>query len=115
MKKIKMISLLTLFVLVAGSFFIFAKRPVDNKPETVMVKTFYHGNGLKADVTAWVDYGNGKIENTELVYPFKVSDAQSNGSKIIEIVQKLNNQGYKVISHSESGVTPNETWVLTLK
>jgi|GEM_PF-6697235 len=115
-KNIKLISLLSLFIISATTFFIFAKRPADDKPETIMVNEYHYGN---ANI-AWVDYGGDKIEKTELKSYRTVEDVQSNLSEVLAIIQKLNSRGYKVISHSEysakrDGDVQQCTWILTTK
>ncbi len=110
-KHFKIISLLSLFVIASTTFFIFAKRPADDKPETVIVKVFGGSNLGKSLINVY--YGNNKIEETKA----KLNDIPE---AELEIIQKMNNLGYKVISHSEysmpsSIITVNETWVLTLK
>ena len=63
MKRIKLISLLFVFVFGSTVFFIFAKSPANDKPETIVMRVFQQFGGKKI---AWVDYGNSKIEITEL-------------------------------------------------
>ena len=63
MKTIKLISLSLMFVVGTCVFFIFAKRPADERPETITLRVFQQFEGKKV---AWVDYGNSKIEITEL-------------------------------------------------
>ena len=102
-KHLKLISLLSMFIIATTTFFIFAKRPAQDKPETVMVKVYI----------GYIEtyFGNDKIE--ELDYKPKEGN-----KKLIDVIQKLNVQGYKVISQSQSTNSNNsfsETWVLTLK
>jgi hypothetical protein len=111
MKKIKLFSLLSLFVIVAGVLFIFAKKPGAEGPETIMVKCYQAGKQI-----AWVDYGNGRIEETKLDGITSVDLVKSTNSKILTLLQRLNLEGYKVISHSESYYgTLLETYILTKK
>ncbi len=108
-KHIKIISLLSLFVITSATFFIFAKRPADDKPETVMVRS----NDEYGELS--ICYGADKIEELS----FKARDQKSGNKLIIQTIQKLNSEGYKVISQSQSGTHSTfgaqETWVLTLK
>ncbi len=101
---LKIISLLSLFVITATTCFIFAKRPADDKPETVLVKVY--GGEIE------IYYGNDKTEEVD----FKQKEEHK---KLIDVIQKLNAQGYKVISQSQcligTSFTITETWVLTLK
>ena len=117
----KIFSLLSLFAVAAIAFFIFAKSPADTKPETIMVKSLHYTTGSESFV--WVDYGNGKWESTPLAMENdRYNNIQANSSKVLGIIQKLNGDGYKVISHSESGYKLDDggnyhgdTWVLVLK
>jgi hypothetical protein len=104
-KHLKLLSLLSLLVIASTTFFIFAKRPADDRPETVMVK---RTNGV---IETYL--GNNQIEKS-------ISKSNQNedvNEDVIETIQKLNTKGYKVISQSEllSGSVKIETWVLTLK
>jgi len=114
-KHLKLLSLLSLFVIASATFFIFAKRLVDDRPETVMVNVFqkYYGKDV-----AWIDYGNSKIVKTDIDGFAKEDNFISSSSKILAIIQKLNSEGYKVISQSQGTTTTDtyyETLVLTLK
>lgn len=107
MKKIKLISLLAFFVLVAGSFFIFAKRPLDDKPETVMVY-IYGGVGT-------IDYGKGKTETFDEIIPSTNKNSiRESRSKLLSIIQRLNNEGYKVVTDAEID-SYESTLILTRK
>jgi len=117
-KHLKLISLLSLFVIASTTCFIFAKGPADDKPETVMVKVFNGYSYKNADNLAWIDYGNGKIDGSTTLDNCSDADkVRSNNSKILSMIQKLNLEGYKVLSHSETATEAyyTETWVLTLK
>ncbi len=116
-KRLKLISLLSLFAIASTTFFIFAKRPAEDKPETVFVKVWM----LLGKNEAWIDYGNSKIIETDVSgwgnNGASFDKYKSSSSKVLEIIQKLNLEGYKVISQSQSqqGPADVETWVLTLK
>jgi len=106
-KHLKLLSLLSLFVIAATTFFIFAKRPGEDKPETIMVRVQRFGLMDKSPVSIF--YGENKIETSEF-------DPKALNKSVIGIIQRLNSEGYKVISHSEStGNFMQETWILTLK
>ena len=119
-KHLKLISLLSLFVIATTTFFIFAKRPADDKPETIMVRV-YPGDLFAKPVVA-VYNGGDKIEKTE----FSPKDLYQS---LFDIIQKLNLDGYRVISQSNyvipsgGGGSPGapisgkvyEVWVLTKK
>ena len=115
-KHLKLISLLSLFIISATSFFIFAKRPGEDKPETVVVRVFQKNLGKRL---VWTDYGNSKIEQKEIDGFYTGNDAKSSGSTILSMIQNLNSQGYKVVSQAQSvageGQVIYETWVLTPK
>ena len=111
-KHIKIVSLLSLFVIASTTFFIFAKRPADDRPDTIIVKSYQNPLGTSSTSSFGVFYGKGKVVETELEGYGDSKKRQSSYLKILDAVQNLNAEGYKVTSYIETGLY-NQTWVLT--
>ena len=117
-KHFKLIALASLLMFAASALFIFSKSPADDKPETIIVKMFRGDLFDKAAIE--VMYGGDKTE----INKYSLKDDLDKA--LLNTIQKLNSDGYKVISQTSYvpisgggnvGISSheNEIWVMVRK